>query len=361
MTELLTRAMAAPYQLTHEERVGLLGLDETSELFNAAYQVKLRTIGKKVSLRGLIELGNHCSKDCFYCGIRKSNDEVKRYRLLVDDVLRMAQWSFDHGYGSIVLQSGEIESEENTTFIEQILRQLYERFGEKLGITLCLGEQTEEVYRRWLEAGAHRYLLRLETSSPELYARLHPHDHLFERRKACIQTLRRLGYQTGSGVMIGLPGQTLENLSQDIECFRELDLDMIGMGPYLPHHGTPLGKDVTLSAEESGKLLKLALKMIAVTRLYLHDVNIASTTALQALADNGREQGLLAGANVIMPNVTDTEYRKHYQLYENKPCMDENSTQCRSCLHARVRSVGEDILWGERGDSKHFFVKDKKQ
>ncbi len=359
MTDLLTRAMATPYQLSHEERVGLLGLEETSELFNAAYQVKLQYIGKKVSLRGLIELGNTCAKDCFYCGIRKSNDEVKRYRLLTDDVLRMAQWSFDHGYGSIVLQSGEIESEENTTFIESVLHQLHERFGDRLGITLCLGEQTEAVYRRWLEAGAHRYLLRLETSSPELYARIHPRDHLFERRKACIQTLRRLGYQTGSGVMIGLPGQTLANLSQDIECFRELDLDMIGMGPYLPHHGTPLGKGVTLSAEESDKLLKLGLKMIAVTRLYLHDVNIASTTALQALADNGREQGLLAGANVIMPNVTDTEYRKHYQLYENKPCMDENSMQCRSCLHARVLSVGEDILWNERGDSKHFFAKDK--
>jgi biotin synthase len=356
MKELLIRAMAAPYQLSHEERVALLSIEEPSELFSAAYQVKLRHIGKKVSLRGLIELGNICAKDCFYCGIRKSNDEVKRYRLLAEDVLRMAQWSFDHGYGSIVLQSGEIESEENTTFIENILQQLCARFGDKLGITLCLGEQTEEVYRRWYQAGAHRYLLRLETSSPELYAQLHPQDHLFDRRKACIQTLKRLGYQTGSGVMIGLPGQTLENLSQDIECFRELDLDMIGMGPYLPHHGTPLGKGVTLSTEESDKLLKLALKMIAVTRLYLHDVNIASTTALQALADNGREQGLLAGANVIMPNVTDTEYRKHYQLYENKPCMDENSTQCRSCLHGRVLSVGEDILWNERGDSPHFFA-----
>jgi biotin synthase len=361
MKELLDRAMLKPYQLSHEERVMLLGLEDPSELFKAAYQVKLRYIGKKVSLRGLIELGNHCSKDCFYCGIRKSNTEVKRYRLLLEDVLRMAQWSFDHGYGSVVLQSGELESEENTLFIENILQEFHMRFGEKLGITLCLGEQTEEVYRRWYAAGAHRYLLRLESSSPEIYASLHPADHLFERRKACVQTLKRIGYQTGSGVMIGLPGQTLNDLSRDIECFRELDLDMIGMGPYLPHHGTPLGKGVTLSKEESETLLKLGLKMIAVTRLYLHDVNIASTTALQALADNGREQGLLAGANVIMPNVTDTEYRKHYQLYENKPCMDENSTQCRSCLHGRVLSVGEDILWGERGDSPHFFAPDKKQ
>ena len=154
--------------------------------------------------------------------------------------------------------------------------------------------------------------------------------------------------------MIGLPGQTIDALARDIEFFRKMDLDMIGMGPYLPHHQTPLGEALELSKADSEKRLQLALKMIAVTRLYLHDVNIASTTALQALADNGREQGILAGANVIMPNVTDTEYRQHYQLYENKPCMNENSMQCRNCLQARVVSIGEEILWGERGDSPHY-------
>jgi biotin synthase len=354
MIPVLERACAAPYQLTPDEMIQLLSLDDPSELFKAAYAVKVRYIGKRVSLRGLIELGNVCAKDCLYCGIRKSNTEVQRYRLATEDVLRMAQWSFEHAYGSIVLQSGELETEENTLYIENILNQLRERFGDRLGITLCLGEQTEEVYRRWFQAGAHRYLLRMETSSSELYAKLHPPDHSYDRRKACIQSLKRLGYQTGSGVMIGLPGQTLADLSRDIAFFREMDLDMIGMGPYLPHHATPLGKDMALSPEESEKVLQLALKMIAVTRLYLHGVNIASTTALQALVDNGREQGLLAGANVLMPNVTDTEYRQHYQLYENKPCMNENSTQCRSCLHARVLSIGEEMNWGIRGDSPHY-------
>jgi biotin synthase len=354
MKSILERASVAPYQLRHEEMIELLCLKDASELFEAAYQVKLRHIGKRVSLRGLIELGNHCVKDCLYCGIRKSNHEVKRYRLSADDVVRMAQWSFYNGYGSIVLQSGEIESEENTVFIEQILNRIRRLFGDRLGITLCLGEQTEEVYCRWFDAGAHRYLLRIETSSSRLYEQLHPPDHLFKRRMECVRTLKRIGYQTGSGVMISLPGQMIDDLARDIEFFREMDLDMIGMGPYLPHHQTPMGKDLESPKAFEEQQLYLALKMIAVTRLYLHDVNIAATTALQALADDGRERGVLAGANVIMPNVTDTEYRQHFQLYENKPCMDENSTQCRSCLNSRVVSIGEEILWGERGDSPHY-------
>jgi biotin synthase len=354
VNSIFERASAASYQLSHDEMIELLCLKDATELFKAAYQVKLRHIGKRVSLRGLIELGNHCVKDCLYCGIRKSNHEVQRYRLSADDVVRMAQWSFDHGYGSIVLQSGEIESEENTVYIEQILHRIRQLFGDRLGITLCLGEQTEEVYRRWFDAGAHRYLLRIETSSSRLYEQLHPPDHLFKRRIECIRTLKRIGYQTGSGVMISLPGQMIDDLARDIEFFREMDLDMIGMGPYLPHHQTPMGKGLESSKAFAEQQLSLALKMIAVTRLYLHDVNIAATTALQALADDGREQGVLAGANVIMPNVTDTEYRKHYQLYENKPCMNENSTQCRSCLTSRVMSIGEEILWGERGDPPHY-------
>ncbi|MBO7655892.1 MAG: [FeFe] hydrogenase H-cluster radical SAM maturase HydE, partial [Kiritimatiellae bacterium] len=212
----------------------------------------------------------------------------------------------------------------------------------------------EEVYRRWREAGAHRYLLRIECSVPALYAKLHPADHSHARRVECIRTLKRLGYQTGSGVMSGLPGQTLDDLASDIEFYHAMDLDMIGMGPYLPHQETPLGRDIALTPEYAAAQLKIGLKMIAVTRLYLHDVNIAATTALQALDDRGREMGLLAGANVMMPNVTDVQYRKNYQLYENKPCLEEHSWQCRNCLNARVLSIGETINWGLRGDSKHY-------
>jgi len=361
MNPLIEKAALKPYNLTHGEIVSLLSLEDTDELFSAAYQLKCRYIGKTVSMRGIIEMGNVCAKDCYYCGIRRGNSNVKRYQLSEDDVVRMARWSFEQDYGSLVLQSGELESERNTEYIERILKRIREFGGDAFGITLSLGEQTEEVYRRWREAGAHRYLLRIESSVPELYAKLHPADHSFECRAECLRVLKRLGYQTGSGVMIGLPGQTLDDLAHDIEFYHALDLDMIGMGPYIPHTETPLGKDIEFAPEYAKKQLALALKMIAVTRLYLHDVNIAATTALQALDERGREQGLLAGANVMMPNVTDTEYRRNYQLYENKPCLDENSAKCRNCLNWRVLAIGETINWGQRGDPPHYNAKNPRK
>ena len=355
MESIIEKALQQPGALTRNEIAELLSLEDTKELFTAAYEVKCRYIGKRVSLRGLIEMGNLCAKDCYYCGIRKSNSHVKRYRLEEDDVLRMAKWCFEHDYGSVVLQSGEIESEANTMSIERILHGIREFGGDAFGVTLCLGEQTEEVFRRWREAGAHRYLLRIESSVPSLYAKIHPSDHLYARRVECLKILKRLGYQTGSGVMTGLPGQTLDNLAHDIEFYKNMDLDMIGMGPYLPHAETPLGENIAMTPEYAQRQFQLGLKMIAVTRLYLHDVNIAATTALQALDDKGRELGIQAGANVIMPNVTDVEYRRSYQLYPNKPCMDENAAKCRNCLNWRILSIGEKIIWGERGDSPHYF------
>ena len=354
MKTLISEALRRPCNLDRAGISALLGCENPEELFEAAYRLKCRIIGKVVSLRGIVEMGNVCAKNCFYCGIRRGNSKVSRYRLGEDDVVRMARWCFGQNYGSVVLQSGEIESEEHTAFIERILKRIRDFGGDAFGIALSLGEQTEETYRRWREAGAHRYLLRIESSVPELYAKLHPADHSHARRAECLRVLKRLGYQTGSGVMCGLPGQTLDDLAHDIEFYHEMDLDMIGMGPYLPHPDTPLGKDIAFTPEYAAKQLELGLRMIAVTRLYLHDVNIAATTALQALDDRGREKGILAGANVMMPNVTDTEYRKNYQLYENKPCLDENSEQCRNCLNWRVLSIGEKIAWGQRGDSPHY-------
>ena len=351
---IIEKSMQKPGALSHDEIVALLSLEETDKLFRAADQVKCRHVGNVVSLRGLVEIGNVCAKDCYYCGIRRSNPNVTRYRLAEEDVLRMAKWCFEHDYGSVVLQSGEIESEANTAFVERILRGIREFGGDDFGVTLCLGEQTEEVYRRWREAGAHRYLLRIESSSPTLYARIHPADHSYARRVECLRILKKLGYQTGSGVMTGLPGQTLDDLAHDIEFYRKMDLDMIGMGPYLPHADTPLGEKIEMTPEYMSRQLQLGLKMIAVTRLHLHDVNIAATTALQALDDTGREQGVLAGANVIMPNVTDVEYRRSYLLYPNKPCLDENAVKCRNCLNWRMLSIGERINWGKRGDSPHY-------
>ena len=246
-------------------------------------------------------------------------------------------------------------SDEFTELIESIVREICARTDHQAGITLSLGEQSPETYRRWREAGATRYLLRIEASDPELYAKLHPADHSYEARVACLRSLRELDYQVGTGVMIGLPGQTVKHLVKDLRFFQEHDIDMIGMGPYIPHEDTPLGAGMTLADEYRKHQLELGLKMIACARLLLEDVNIASTTALQALDPKGRELGLLAGGNVIMPNVTDTSYRKSYQLYAGKPGINESSDQSIAALTRSIDAVGETILWDVRGDSKHYF------
>lgn len=352
--------LAKAGEMTREELIALLSLEDAESiksLHDAALEMKYRHCGNKVYYRGIIEFSNICSKDCYYCGIRKSNDNVERYRMDREEMVKEALWAWEAGYGSIVIQGGEVQSPAFTQFIEEVLLEIKEKSNGELGITLSLGEQDRETYTRWFNAGGHRYLLRVETTDSELYGKLHPEDHSFDERKACLSLLRECGYQVGTGVMIGLPGQTIENLADDILFFKEMDIDMIGMGPFIPHHQTPLS-----SAEEafsSDEQLKLGLKMIAVTRLFLEDVNIASTTALQALTHNGREQGIAAGANIVMPNLTDTQYRTGYQLYDNKPCLDENSGMCRSCLDRRIQSVGESVGYREWGDSPHFLKKQK--
>ena len=358
LRKLVEQALERPRNLSIEELSRLIALtDEDACAFvrQAAYDLKCRVCGKTVAMRGIIELGNICAKDCFYCGIRKSNARVARYRLTVEEVVRLAQIDAEAQYASLVLQGGEIESEAQTAFIEECLRRI-EPLG--LGVTLSLGEQDESVYRRWKAAGAVRYLLRIETSNPRLYARLHPSDHSWERRVACLRALRRCGYQVGTGVMCALPGQTNEDLARDIAFYGEIDADMIGMGPYIPHPDTPLGRVDDGWTNESR--LRLGLNMIAATRLYLHDVNIAATTALQALAPDGRERGILAGANVMMPNVTDVKYRRNYQLYAGKPCLDENADHCRHYLERRLAAIGERIDYGRRGDSVHFWARQAK-
>ena len=352
VSAVLARASARPLALSRDERAALLSLDgeeEVRALFAAAHSVKTAVCGREVALRGLIEAGNVCAKDCLYCGIRRSNGAVERYSLGADDIVRLAEGAAEQGYASLVIQSGEIEGEAHTRMVEDVLRRIAPL---DLGVTLSLGEQEESVYARWKAAGAARYLLRIETSSKELYSRLHPGSHSWERRRECLAALRRCGYQVGSGTMSSLPGQTAEDMARDIVFLGEIDVDMVGMGPYIPHPDTPLG--VLPEEKDDAARLTTGLNMIAAARLYLHDVNIASTTALQSLAPDGRERGILSGANVIMPNVTDTRYRRKYQLYRGKPCLDENASQCRSCLERRLASIGESVNYGERGDSLHF-------
>jgi len=329
--------------------------DERDMLFRHAAQVKEQQVGKKVYFRGLIEFSNICAKDCYYCGIRKGNRNVTRYELTDEEILGAARYAFEENYGSVVLQGGEIASKTYTERIERLLRQIKKLSNDQLGITLSLGEQTRETYLRWKEAGAHRYLLRIEASSPELYRKLHPADqsHDFNTRLECLQTLKELGYQTGTGVMIGLPFQTLEHLADDLLFMQEVDVDMVGMGPYIEHRDTPLYRyrQELLPINER---FDLSLKMVAVLRILMKDINIAAATALQAIDPLGREKAIRVGANIIMPNVTPGLYRNDYSLYENKPCADEDPDDCRSCLDARIQLADGEIGYGEWGDSMHY-------
>lgn len=357
MLEQILKKMTAGDSASPEELEYLLTREEPEELealYHAAYTVKLRWIDNRVRLRGLVEISNRCTKDCFYCGIRRSNRNVKRFAMSREEILDDARLAIRFRYGSIVLQGGERTDPANTEFIEETVRAIKALPEGNLGITLSLGEQPLETYQRWFRAGAHRYLLRIEASDPELYAKLHPADHSYDARVEALRNLRRAGFQVGTGVMIGLPYQTVRNLVHDIEFFRKLDVDMIGMGPYIVHHETPLGKQFPDFGSNPARQLELGLKMIAVTRLQLKDVNIASTTALQALAPDGRERGLLAGANVIMPNIGDISYRRGYLLYENKPGLDENAATVRENLERSIYSIGEEIAYGEWGDPLHF-------
>jgi biotin synthase len=358
MIEQIFEKVDRDEELTPAEIKVLLDISDPAELqalYDCAYRVKARYVGKVAYFRGIIECSNICIKDCYYCGIRKSNRNVKRFQMDEEEIVREAIWAFDNEYGSVVIQSGERQDEAYIEQIEKVLRRIKTATDGKLGITLSLGEQTEKTYRRWREAGAHRYLLRIETSNPELYRNLHPEDHDFQVRKNCLALLRKTGYQVGTGVMMGLPGQTLDDLVNDILFMKELDIDMVGMGPYIPHRDTPLGQKIPpYTDEQKQAALTLGLKMIAVTRIVLKDINIAAATALQALEHAGREKGLLCGANVIMPNVTETAYRPNYTLYDNKPCLDENSSLCRECLTRRIQGIGETIGFNQWGDSKHY-------
>ncbi|MFO7574789.1 MAG: [FeFe] hydrogenase H-cluster radical SAM maturase HydE [Bacteroidales bacterium] len=329
--------------------------DNKKLLFSKAAGVKERYVGRKVYYRGLIEFSNICSKNCYYCGIRKGNRNLERYNLSDEEIIAAARFAWENNYASLALQAGELEGDAFTERVENLLRRIMEMSEGKLGITISLGEQTEEVYARWMEAGARRYLLRIEASDPVLYSKLHPDDghHLFNRRVECLRTLQKLGYQTGTGVMIGLPWQTIDNLAADIEFMRDMDIDMCGMGPYIEHADTPLisRKDSLMPLIER---FNLSLKMIAVLRIVMKDINIAAATALQAIDSMGREKGIMTGANIIMPNITPGKYRDSYKLYENKPCTDDSAEDCKGCLEARLGLANADIGYGEWGDSLHY-------
>lgn len=344
-------------EFTKADLVQLLSADETERklVFEKAEAIKAEHVGNKVYYRGLIEFSNLCGKNCFYCGIRAGNKSTHRYEITEAEVLEAAKYAWDNKFGSIVIQAGERSGKKFTDRIEKIIRKVKEMSNGELGITLSLGEQSLETYQRWYDAGAHRYLLRIEVSNPELYPKYHPQNitHDYKARFECLHMLRKAGYQVGSGVMIGLPFQTIEDMADDLLFFKHHDIDMVGMGPYIEHEDTPLFKFKDQLLPKTDRFY-LSLKMVAVLRILMKDINIAATTAMQAIDPMGREKAIKVGANIIMPNLTPTKYRNDYLLYEDKPCTDEDAEECKRCLEARIHMAGAKVGYGEWGDSKHF-------
>jgi len=271
------------------------------------------------------------------------------------EVLEAVNYAIEARFGSVVLQSGEISNRPHTRKITHLIKEIKQLSHNKLGITLSLGEQSEETYREWFEAGAHRYLLRIEVSNPKLYGRLHPNNknHDYQLRLDCLKLIKKIGYQVGTGIMIGLPFQTIDDLVDDLFFIKDFDVDMVGMGPYIEHPSTPLYEYRHLLIPKKERF-GLAVKMVAVLRILMKDINIASTTALQALDKQGREKGLMAGANIVMPNITPVFYREGYKLYEGKPGTDETPQQSLKKLEHQINKAGDTIAYDEWGDSHHF-------
>ena len=344
--------------LSRDDIIFLLSTTDAAErdkIYKKAYDVKNRIVGNKVYLRGLIEFSNICKNNCYYCGIRHDNKKIERYALSDKEVLDAIEFSWKNKFVSIVIQSGERNNKDFVERIDNILKKAKKITNNEIGITLSVGEQTEETYKRWFESGAHRYLLRIEASNKELFKKIHPNDnnHSFENRLKALENLKKTGYQTGTGVMIGMPFQTIEDLADDLLFMKNFDIDMVGMGPFIEHKDTPLFKYSNLLMSKQERL-NLTLNMIAVLRIMMKDINIASTTALHSIDNLEVDSGLIAGANVIMPNVTPMKNRLDYFLYDNKSVIDACSDEYLESLKKSIILAGDEIGFDKWGDSKHF-------
>lgn len=329
--------------------------EKLESLWQSADATRQAHVGDQVHLRGLIEISNHCVRLCGYCGLRAGNSALSRYRMSEEEIVDCAHKAVAYGYGTVVIQAGE-DYGLAREWIAALVRRI--KAETVLAVTLSLGERPVEDLAAWREAGADRYLLRFETSDPELYARIHPGrgDRPADPadRVSLLQCLRELGYEAGSGVMVGIPGQTYESLAGDLELFRSLDLDMIGVGPYIAHPETPLGGDcweAGVAAEEQVPSTELMVyKVVALTRLVCPEANIPSTTALATInKESGRELGLQRGANIVMPNLTPPNYRVMYEIYPEKACINETAEMCRGCLTGRIEAIGRYVGAGQGG------------
>lgn len=336
--------------LTDSELAALIETNDdnaTELLCKRADEVRQRYYGKNVFLRGLIEISSYCKNDCIYCGIRRSNKSAERYRLSREDILSCCENGYELGFRTFVMQGGE-----DSYFTDELMCKIISEIKAKFptcAITLSLGERSYESYKCMKAAGADRYLLRHEAADTELYSKLHPSEQRFETRKECLFNLKKLGYQVGSGFMVGAPFQTTKSLIADLRFLQELNPEMIGIGPFVPHHSTPF-------ANESGGTLELTLRLLGMLRLMFPKVLLPATTALGTISPIGRELGLKTGCNVIMPNLSPVKVRKKYELYDNKICTGEEAAECRMCLQRRVDSAGYEIST-ERGDAIGFSLK----
>lgn len=318
--------------MNYSDIVDILKDDSQNEqLFSLADKIRKEFVGDEVHLRGLIEFSNICKCFCKYCGLRSENKNIDRYRITPEDIILYAKNAVDMGYRTIVLQSGE-----DKFFSRDILCEIIKEIKNlDVALTLSIGERSFEDYKAFKDCGADRYLIRIETTDRDLYKKLHPHMD-FDNRLRCLKDLKKLGYEVGTGCLVGLPEQTIESLANDILFFKEIDADMIGIGPFIPHPDTPL-KDA-----KTGDFT-LALKVMALTRILLKNINIPATTAMETLNPNGRIIALQSGANVVMPNVTSKEFRKKYEIYPNKICINEEPSQCRNCIEGKIKSIGRTI------------------
>ena len=321
--------------------IGLLTTAPAEELYRQADRVRHDTLGDDVHLRGLIEFSNICRNRCLYCGINRDNKRVSRYRMSDEELVTTARRAANLGFQTIVLQSGE-DMHYDQSRLCRIIEQIKQM---DVAITLSIGERDYADYAAFRNAGADRYLLRIETTDRDLYHRLNP-GMSWQQRHECLLMIKELGYEVGSGIMVGLPGQTAESIADDLLYLKELGIDMAGIGPFIPHPDTPL-------ADETGGTLEQALRTMAIMRLLMPDINIPATTAMESLHPQGRIMALQAGANVVMPNVTEGEYRRLYELYPGKICVNDTPAHCRSCIGLKIKSIGRTIGQGKGGHITH--------
>ena len=333
------------HSLTEDEYLELLqhwqDSDVVKRLSEEAVKLRKQYYGNKVFTRGLIEFTNYCRNNCYYCGIRRDNRNIGRYRLDCGEILECCRDGYALGYRTFVLQGGEDPYYTDSRMAE-IIREIKKNFPD-CAVTLSIGEKSYESYKLFREAGADRYLLRHETADDSLYSSLHPDEMKLETRRQCLYDLKKLGYQVGAGFMVGPPGQKLEHLAKDLVFLQELHPQMVGIGPFIPHH------DTVYADKEAGSV-ELTLFLLSVVRIMLPKVMLPATTALGTMDPVGREKGLNAGANVVMPNLSPVKNRKMYELYDNKICTGEEAAECRGCLGMRVEAAGYRLV-EERGDA----------